>query len=308
MFGVGEEAGSEHFAAAGAADDVVDRHEVADRDLPGRRGGFADGEAQPRAEQAADHPRHRPERPHRHADQRNARLVVGLGGRREQPQHVGAVARHDLHHRHVGAEPLRLEEPVDEVVEPRRVAEVVVGQDEPDLVPPRALAHAAQVLGVVVRLEIDEVDEPARRHGVVELDDRLVADRDPLATPALRAAGEYDGTLADDAPQRPRRLDHGAGVADRVEEIDAPLDEVGLLPEDVGGFREHALAGPADQRRAQQRGFAAQLPAARIDRLDVLLHAMRSDHWAATARRFPAAARPERRLSRAPFSPGCSAR
>jgi hypothetical protein len=184
----------------------------------------------------------------------------------------------------------------------------VVGQDEPDLVLPRALAHATQVPGVVADLEIDEVDEPGRRHGRVELDDLLVADRNPLAALLLRPAGEDDGARADDSPQFSCRLDHRPGVADRVEEVDAPLDDVRLLPEHAGGFREHPLPRPADEWRAEQRGLAAQLPAASIDRLDVFLHVMRSDHWVATARRFPAAARPERRLPRVTFSPGCRAR
>ncbi len=169
-------------------------------------------------------------------------------------------------------------------------------------------AHAAQVLGVVAHLEIDEVDEPGRRHGRVELDDLFVADRDPLATLPLRAAGEYHGALADDVPQRPRRVDYRVGVVDCIEEIDAPLDDVRLLLQDAVGFREHPLAGPADQWRAEQRGVTAQLSAVCVDRLDVSLHAMRSDHWDATARRLPAVTRPERRLSPAPFSPECSAR
>src|SRR5258708_10338883 len=64
--------------AACAPDHVVHGLEVGDRNLPGCRAALADSEAQRRPEHAADHPRHGPERSHRHADQRDFRLAIGL--------------------------------------------------------------------------------------------------------------------------------------------------------------------------------------------------------------------------------------
>ena len=153
----------------------------------------------------------------------------------------------------------------------------MVRQDQPDFVGLRALADAAHVLGVVANLEIDEVDEPARADGSVEVDDLVVADRGPLATRFDRTTRENDGQRARQGAQSARGLDHRRSISNRLEIIDAPLDDVRFLRHDGFGFREDAFAGPSDQRCAEQRGFATQLLAARIDRLDRLFHAMHSN-------------------------------
>ena len=68
------------------------------------------------------------------------------------------------------AEAFRFEKALDQEFDARRIAEVVVREDEPGPVRPRAFPNGAYVLGIVAHLEIDEIDEAARA---------LRADSDP---------------------------------------------------------------------------------------------------------------------------------
>ena len=170
--------------------------------------------------------------------------------------HVGAVARHRGDLGHVGAEPVGLEEPLDEDVAPGRVAEVVVREDEARLVLARALAHAPHRRRRVGELEVEEIDEAGTAHRVVEPRHAVGVERVGLPAFVLRAAGEDDRRLARGCTHRAPGREHGRGVGDGLEEVDAPLDHVGTLREHRGGLGREALGRARHQRRADERRAA----------------------------------------------------
>ena len=113
----------------------------------------------------------------------------------------------------------------------------------------RGIAHRSQVGGVGGDLEVDDVGGAVRADGAVQLHHPGLGQCDRLAAFALRAPREkqrHAGSL----PDASRRFDHAGGIADRLEEVDPPLQQVGRIAGHGGHFGQQRVGVAAHQRHA----------------------------------------------------------
>ena len=217
---------------------------------------------QRRAEHAADHPRHGAERPHRHADERDPRpSASALRRRREHAsarRRARAASPRPWRRRRRAAPPRGSAGPGSRAQAWSRSCDT--SRMTRVLCPCAPSTTRRTCRRIVAHLEVEKIDQRAGADGIIETRPRprrrsRWAGRPPCSSACVKMIGVSPTAARSALPG----VEHGRRVADAFEIIDAPFDDVGLLGDDRRGFREHPLAGPRHQRRADQRRLPPSL-------------------------------------------------